>query len=148
MRAILNNRTFTVFQAENYDSAIFSVGLKDITVQEEDYDEACFRVLDNASEKHISLCAMEYSHYKNMKKEWIEPIAFFRDHCFDPLTIPEQFDPILPIKKRELEEEVASARMGDGIDTRKLDKLASSLNNMQKMAFDVTFFLSFFSSFF
>ena len=144
----MNNRTLTIFQADHYDSVSFSVALPDIKIQENTLDSNnCFDILDTRSDKSVSLCGMAYSSYKKgAKEEWVREIEFFRDKCHAPLNV--EIDPIIQIKKRQIEEMEQSDKIQPELDTRKLSQLSDNLKNMQMLAFNVFLFLIYISLFY
>lgn len=129
-RVVMNNRTLTVFENDQYESALFSVILRDMKVMDYLKDkEDCLVVIDNKQEKRVVLCGLDDK--QKEKEEWVKEIKFFRDYCFHDLQPGKgklgqsgntddisaksdedliKDDPLLNIKNREMQEELAFKR--------------------------------------
>lgn len=139
---ILNNRTFSVFAGEHYDSIAFSASLADIMLVENYLDDPvnCFQVKNIKSRQKITLCSLTEAREspEKIKQSWIKAIMFFRNYCFEGLKFAPDHepDPIIEMKRQELEqEELDRNAAGDTeMDTRKAADLAKSLQEMQALA--------------
>ena len=94
--------------------------------------------MDSKADKKVNICSLPSSSYnlKEEKEEWIKDILFFRDNCHEPLRSDEE-DPILPIKKRELEEYQRDLKIKSDVGNNKLKKLSDNLQDVQSMALNV-----------
>lgn len=102
-RAVLNNRTFSVFQtANNYETIIYSAQLKNIIIVKSRVDpEICFQVNDTSTTRHIILCGLSTASddLTEIKAEWEKQILFFKNNCFHELG-KVVVDPILEMRKQ------------------------------------------------
>jgi len=57
-RATMNNRTFSVFMRKDLNSAVFSVPLNHIEIEEYKEEEECFKIKDKATSLSIILCGL------------------------------------------------------------------------------------------
>lgn len=86
--------------------------------------------------KKVSLCAMASSIEagSKVKADWIKKILFFKEKCHEVLPSPDD-DPIIDIKRKELEEEVLERRAAvEDTSKHHMDKLQKSLEEVQEMA--------------
>ena len=139
-RVVLNNRTITVFESDDYQTIIFALNLEHLkTIENDPLDaENCFILKDCSSENKISLCGFSNSLEKpwQQKKEWVKQIYFFRDKCHDDGNL--YIDEILLMKKRALEEEALEHRANGNRDHEKLEKLQGKLEQLQNLAMIVS----------
>ena len=86
----------------------------------------------------VNLCALASGGYdlKKVNKEWQADIQFFRDKCKTPLVQDENDDPIIPIKKREIEEEMA----GNKMNNIPIVQTGEGINKVENLAIDVNIY--------
>lgn len=95
---------------KNLNSAVFSVPLNHIEIQEYNEEEECFKIKDKATSLTIILCGLRSAKQPLMeiKQRWIEDIKFFKNNCFKALNrkkLPPKNldDPLLDLKQGELD---------------------------------------------
>ena len=109
IRAVLNNRTLSVYEANHYDTIAFAVNLQSIKSIQNYPDDvnSCF-VITSDDDKRIVLCSMRgdtSASAPDIKKEWVKQIFFFKEHCQTNFQIHQlEDDEITKIKKHELEQ--------------------------------------------
>ena len=142
---VLNNRTLTIFSGSNYDTVFFSVGLGDIMINERYQDDPiqCFVVKNVKARTQITLCSFAESTKgpEQIKSEWVNAITFFRSKCFEGMKIapdPDDIDPTLAMKRKDLEEETMEAKAAGGaaVDSRAAAAMAKSMQSLQALALD------------
>ena len=144
---ILNNRTLTVFSGESYESVVFSVPLSDIMLQANwtESKESCFVVKNTRAFDQIVLCAITGARDPSKdKKEWLDAIQLFKSKCYEGMKIApsEDIDPIIAMKKADLEEEELEQTSAGGatVDNKASANMAKDLEDLQKLAMNVYFF--------
>lgn len=108
----MNNRTLTVYMRKNIGSAVFSVPLNHIQVEDYKEDPECWKVTDKATAKSIVLCGLRSAKEPIMliKEQWLHDMNFFKTNCFKDLekvTLDEMngaSDPLLDLKQDELDD--------------------------------------------
>ena len=108
VRAILNNRTFTVFENNHYDTIAFSTNLNAIkSIKKHPSDEKNCFVIENDDDRRITLCAMRSDTHdsgENIKNEWVRQIYYFRDYCEQKHAIHVFTDDVSKIITHQIEE--------------------------------------------
>lgn len=62
VRVVLNNKTFSVFTGDNYDSVYSSFDLKYVKIMNSNDDSKCFMLSDERdASKHVELCVLSYT---------------------------------------------------------------------------------------
>ena len=135
-RVILNNKTLTVFESDDYQTIIFSMNLENLkTIENSSEDpENCFILKDCIHENRISLCGFSSGIEKasKQKKEWLKQIYFFRDKCQEDGN--KYNDEILLMKKRALDEESLERRVSGRKVRENSEKMERKLEKLQNLA--------------
>ena len=117
-RAVMNNRTFTVYMRKNIESAIFSCPLNHIQIEDYKDNEECFKIIDKGTYKSIVICGLSSAKEPIMeiKQKWVNDIKFFKANCFkdiDKMSVDDMNkaanDPLLDLKQDELDAAKAAA---------------------------------------
>lgn len=146
-RAIMNNRTLTVYMRKNIGSAVFSVPLNHIQVDEYKEDEECWKVTDRATSKSIVLCGLRSAKEPIMliKEQWLHEINFFKTNCFKDLekitldAMNAVADPLLDLKQDELDDaKKAAAQNTAGTPGKVVDQgeIKQKFKEMQNVAIE------------
>lgn len=137
-RVVLNNKTLTVFESDEYSAILFAINIANIKTIEnfrEDPD-SCFVIQDCTNSNRITLCGFSTSPRQRpsqQKKEWVKQIYFFRDKCQEEGY--NQFtDEIFLMKKRAIEAEAMERRANHHMDGERLGKMQQKLEKLQYLA--------------
>jgi len=88
VRAVLNNKTFILYDNDNYDSTTYAFSLREIRMYDWPKDDKlCFVVMNVSNTKKVTLCVIESGckgDPKEAKEQWKEDITHFATECQTP----------------------------------------------------------------
>jgi len=102
-RVILNNQTLSIFQTDNFEDIMFSVTLKEMSLQKQPNDVNCLRVTNERSKESKGICALAIAKesQKDNIKSWIKNIDMFKNACQEGLKSAPLFPPKGTIPNQE-----------------------------------------------
>jgi len=107
-RAVMNNKTYSIFLGDTMDDIYFSSNLEDLHVKDIDGDtHACYILKDVSADHSIEVCGKpgEHSTAEEEKKEWMDEIGFFQNKCISEFHTAVEDDPLIQMKMMELDQE-------------------------------------------
>lgn len=108
VRVVMNNRTISVFQNEDYESVLISFDLQKTTFNKSPL-ESCFILQDlHIKDKIAELCPFGADRDHKIFSEWENDFATFKQKCYSPLP-PEEI--LFKDLRRKYEEKVNNAKM-------------------------------------
>lgn len=95
-RVVVNNRTLSIFENFNYDTVMFSSGLKETVIEMDGLDPSCCKITNSITKESQKACApgMYQGDPTQLIKQFIERVKFFRDSCYQKLPIKTDFSKV------------------------------------------------------
>jgi hypothetical protein len=122
-RIVMNTRTISIYNDDNYKNAVFSFNLKDTLIAPKKSDKCCFD-LQNGKEE-FTICGgfgqpCGTSSNPKFVNEWVKHFNLFKRGCYENFKI------------KNWKEEMAKKAMKDALDAAGLGGLADRANMIKK----------------
>lgn len=124
-RIVMNNQTFSIFKADEYESLAMVLNLQESKFRRSKEDKSCFIVIETEL-KSAEICPLEGRLNKKFIEEWDYDFNLFKFQCHSKRDVVDSDS-----NKGDLNGEMA-AKLKEKIDAAKRELLAERMNQIKK----------------